>query len=61
MQAVLTWETVYLLGDSGRLASEALVFIIVSLKKQFKCPIAYFMIDKISSRSALYTSDGSII
>lgn len=35
--------------DAEKLASEALVFQIVSLKEKFKCPIAYFFIDKISA------------
>jgi len=35
--------------DNGELAKEALVFIIVSLNKKFKCPVAYFFINKINA------------
>lgn len=35
--------------ESERLASEALVFLIVSLKDKFKCPVAYFLVDKLSA------------
>lgn len=35
--------------DPEKLASEVLVFQIVSLKEKFKCPIAYFFVDKISA------------
>lgn len=36
-------------GKDHCLASEALVFIIVSMTKTIKCPIAYFLVDKIAS------------
>lgn len=35
--------------DSECLATEVLVLQIVSFKRKFKCPIAYFFIDKISA------------
>lgn len=35
--------------ESERLASEALVFLIVSLKDKFKCPVAYFLVDNLSA------------
>lgn len=35
--------------DSESLATEALVFMIVSYKDKFKCPIAYFFVNKISA------------
>jgi len=35
--------------DNGELATEALVFIIGSLNKKCKCPVAYFFINKINS------------
>ena len=34
---------------SDILASEALVFVVVGLRSHWKCPIAYFLIDKISA------------
>lgn len=30
-------------------ASEALVFMVVSMKQKFKCPVGYFLVDKISA------------
>ena len=36
-------------GKEECLASEALVFLIVSLTHKFKCPVAYFLIDKLST------------
>lgn len=38
-------------GCEDTLATEALVFMVVGLKKHFKLPIGYFLIDKISSDS----------
>jgi len=35
--------------DNEELAKEALVFIIGSLNKNFKCPVAYFFINKINA------------
>ena len=34
---------------SNVMATEALVFALVGLRSHFKCPIAYFLIDKISA------------
>jgi len=44
--------------ESPDLASEVLVFMVVSLTKRFKCPIAFFYINKINSSllSTLLTS-----
>lgn len=41
-------------SENSDLASEALVFLVVSLTKRFKCPIAYYFVNKINS-SALST------
>lgn len=38
-----------IVGNGKELASEALVIILVSLKNKFKCPVAYFLINKISA------------
>lgn len=42
-------EMAGLVDESETLATEALVFLIVSLKHNFKCPVGYFFIDKVSS------------
>lgn len=36
-------------GKEECLASEALVFIVVSMSQRFKCPVAYFLIDKLNA------------
>lgn len=45
-------------SENPELATEALVFLIVSLTKRFKCPITYFFVNKINSNvlSTLITS-----
>ncbi|KAE9521578.1 hypothetical protein AGLY_018042 [Aphis glycines] len=45
-------------SENTDLASEVLVFLVVSLTKRFKCPIAYFFVNKINSSalSSLVTS-----
>ncbi|KAF0715996.1 THAP domain-containing protein 1-like isoform X5, partial [Aphis craccivora] len=45
-------------SENSELATEALVFLVVSLTKRFKCPIAYFFVNKINSSvlSTLITS-----
>lgn len=45
-------------SENSELATEALVFLIVSLTKRFQCPIAYFFVNKINSNvlSTLVTS-----
>jgi len=44
--------------ENTDLASEVLAFLVVSLTKRFKCPIAYFFVNKITSSalSSLVTS-----
>lgn len=37
------------IGESTELANEVLVIMLVSLTKQFKCPIAFFYVNKINS------------
>ena len=36
--------------ESTKLASEALVFLLVGTRTQWKCPIAYFLADKMSAK-----------
>lgn len=36
-------------GESSELATEVLVIMIVSLTKQFKCPVGFFYVNKIDS------------
>lgn len=37
--------------DSEELATEALVFLIINYKKKFKCPIAYYLVNKINAQT----------
>ena len=36
--------------NPGRLASEALVFLLVGTRSHWKCPIGYFLVDKITAK-----------
>ena len=50
IHGLLTHGDALLNYETDRLISEALVFLLVGTKSHWKCPIGYFLVDKINAK-----------